>query len=186
VSAFSLAAGVFRPFGQLFDFGGRTRRRDHWPYMVLLVGLWLGGFYALLALTHPNASFAAYMIAVVEFPPPMKMPFLDGLYLLLTLLAFAAVTRRLHDVGISGSWMAAYLSLEASYIALVYLGLDMTLWYPDPSTRPPHIPIVIFTLAMALPLFMRVWFLLLAAFCLLPGTAGPNLYGPDPRTEVVS
>jgi uncharacterized membrane protein YhaH (DUF805 family) len=186
VSAPSLATRVLAPFRRLFDFGGRTGRRDHWPYMLLLVGLWLGGFFALLALTDPNPSFAAYAIAVVEFPPPMRMPILDGLYLLLILLAFAAVVRRLHDLGFSGGFMAAYLLLEASYIALVYLGLDMALWYPDPSTRPAHIPVMIVILVMALPLFMRLWFLLLGALCLQRGTVGPNPYGPDPRNEVVS
>ena len=184
MSAPSLATPVFAPFRQLFDLGGRTGRRDHWPYMLLLIGLWLGGFLVPYALTRTEAPFWAYVLTYAGGPPPFGMPIFDGLYLLLILLAFAAVVRRLHDIGHSGGWMVAYLLLEVSYIALIYLGPLLILWSVDPSTRLPQTPIIFLLLFMALPFFMHIWLVVLTVFCLQRGTVGPNLYGPDPRNEV--
>jgi uncharacterized membrane protein YhaH (DUF805 family) len=187
VSAPWLAVRVLAPFRQLLDFGGRTSRRDHWPYMLLLIGLWLGGSFGYLAVTYPDHSFAAYAFAVVGFPPPVMMPLLDGLYLLLILLAFAAVVRRLHDSGYGAGWMLGYLLLEASYIGLVYyLNLHPIHGSSDPSTRLPGKAFAFLILVMDLPFFTRIWFVVVTALCLQRGTAGPNLYGPDPRSEVVS
>jgi uncharacterized membrane protein YhaH (DUF805 family) len=102
-----------------------------------------------------------------------------GLTIVLVLLAFAAVVRRLHDVGWSGRWMAAYLLMMLAFIAFFFYwryGL-----IHDPDGRENVSLFRLMPLLMLFSLAMNGIGLLVFILCLLPGTAGPNRYGADPK-----
>ncbi len=97
---------VFQPLRHIVDFGGRTRRADYWPFILTLLGLW----------------FAELIVEIVVIPFRFGSPIAHGyaVFALFVLLAFAATVRRLHDVGWSGRWMAAYSALMLGFIATFF------------------------------------------------------------------
>jgi uncharacterized membrane protein YhaH (DUF805 family) len=156
---------IVAPLGRLLDFGGRTRRADYWPYMLALMGLWL----------------ADLIVEIVLIPNRFGSPVVHGyaLIAILVLLAFAATVRRLHDVGWSGRWMAAYVAMMLGFITFALY------WRYGILHRPygqQNIPLVrLMPLLMALGLAMDGLGLLVFILSLLDGTPGPNRYGPDPK-----
>jgi uncharacterized membrane protein YhaH (DUF805 family) len=162
----SLLRRAVLPLGRLLDFRGRSRRADFWPYMGLLAGLYVLGFAIVMsgALSLARSSGIAPLFALVG---------------ILILLAFAAGVRRLHDVGWSGGWMAAYVLMGVSFIAFA-LSARYSLTHADAGAAPLSL-IDIGPVLMPLSLAMNALFLLVFVLCLQDGMAGPNRYGPDPK-----
>jgi uncharacterized membrane protein YhaH (DUF805 family) len=133
--------------------------------MLLLLAIYILGFLVVFALLpFGTGSPVAHMYALVAG---------------LVLLAFAAVVRRLHDVGWSGRWMAAYLLLVLAFIAFFYYWRYAMIhdpYGPDNASLFRFMPLI-----MIFGLAMNGIGLLLFIVCLLPGTAGPNRHGPDPK-----
>jgi uncharacterized membrane protein YhaH (DUF805 family) len=148
------------PLGRLADFTGRSPPADFWPYMLLLVAIYFIGFGLIFALATNGIGSPAAVFLLVP---------------VLILLAFAAAVRRLHDVGWSGRWMAAYVALALAFFAFIfyqrYSPSDAMLF----RLFPVMALVVLVTNCIALTVFI---------VCLLPGTAGPNQYGPDPKDGV--
>ena len=166
----SLARRMFAPFGRLLQFSGRSAPADFWPYMLVLVAIYIAGFAFVFA-TRPYG-----------FGSTVADQF--GLTLVLILLAFAAVVRRLHDVGWSGWWMAAYVLMAFAFIAFFFYwryGLTHT---PLDSQGPS-----LFRFMPLLTLFsaaMNGTGLLIFVLCLLPGKDSSNGYGPDLKGGSIS
>jgi uncharacterized membrane protein YhaH (DUF805 family) len=164
VAGTSLMRRITAPLARIADFGGRTRRADHWPYMVMLFAIYVVGS----------------LITIGLFPFRMGSP-VTSMYLLtvvLALLALATTVRRLHDVGWSGLWMVAYVSMMLGFVALYF--------YWRYAQRPPEPgdPSSLFRLMplmMMLTLVMNGLGLLVLVVSVLEGTVGPNRYGPDPK-----
>jgi len=166
VASESLVRRALSPLGRLLDFGGRSRRADFWPFMVLLVALYLVGF----------AGAASGALRFIHPSPVLPLFALVGI---LVLLAFAAVVRRLHDVGWSGRWMAAYVLVTVAFIAFFIwwrLGIAQA-----PGGEPPVRLMRIMPLMMIVTAATNGLGLLVFVLCLLEGTAGPNRYGADPK-----
>ena len=161
-----LAHRAWRPLGRLLNVKGRTAPGDFWPYMGLLFAIYVVGF----VLVFPGRPFFGILPGV---------PAMFALTLILILLACAAVIRRLHDVGWSGWWMAAYTILASAFIIFVVRLRYVITHQPfDPSSD------LLFRLFPILAIFMLITNcigLLILVVCVLPGTAGPNKYGPDPK-----
>lgn len=122
-------SNILGNFGRLAQFGGRERRGRFWPYVgvvfALFTVIWCGFVGAImmqqfagletLAATHPEAvvveSGPGYYSAHVQpgydvpFPDMTMLAVVGGLLMagVVALLA-AAVSRRLHDSGLSGWW----------------------------------------------------------------------------------
>jgi uncharacterized membrane protein YhaH (DUF805 family) len=165
MSEANMASRMFAPLGQLIDFGGRTAPRDFWPYMFLLAAIYVLGFALMFA------SFLSLIGAPVAD--------MFGLTACLILLACAAVVRRLHDVGWSGRWMATYALMACAFIGFFFFqryGLTQDPYGSNNVSLFRWMPLL-----MLFSLAMNLIGLLVFVLCLLPGTAGPNRYGPDPR-----
>ena len=160
-----LAARAVAPFGRLFDFRGRMRRNEIGPFALLLGFAWLAEIVLAFAIALP-----------LGLPP---LSFVFGIALLCILLAFAAVVRRLHDVGWSGLWTAAYVVLAAIFVgAMIYWRLRVIATRSDPSLPMPSFSHWPFLLLMPLSGAMNLFGLLNLFLCVQPGTAGPNRCGP--------
>ena len=100
-----LARRAFAPLGRLLEFEGRSAPADFWPYMLLLVAIYVVGFALMFAhVAYGIGSPVASMFALVAA---------------LIILAFAAVVRRLHDVGWSGRWMVAYVLMALCVVSFI-------------------------------------------------------------------
>lgn len=139
------------PLKKYAEFTGRSRRKEYWMYVLLLivVSVVLGVVEGILGINQ--------MIAGMYGP-------LSLLFSLATLCPSIAVgIRRLHDINRSGWWLLiAYAPLALAMVAML-LGL------------------VGLGTAMALLGLAGIGALVLFVFSLLEGTRGPNQYGPDPK-----
>jgi uncharacterized membrane protein YhaH (DUF805 family) len=176
VSENSLAARLFGPFGRLFELRGRASRRDFWPYMLLLFAGWPVCAHAVF-IAFGGSPLA--IIFVITSPAGWFMP-ADILFLLFILLAFAAVVRRLHDIGVNALPMIVYVLLDGASIGCCYL-----LAHHAPrvaGSNAARAAELNSGLLLGLPFFfMRICFFVLVVMCLLAGARGPNQYGPNPR-----
>lgn len=144
-----------RTVAQSFTFAGRATRTELASYVLAAV------------LTTLAISFAAALFA----PYPVRALVSDGLTLLLAIPVPALLVRRLHDSNRSGRfvWLAVFafaVWLGRTTVAQTYgidarIGLDRLTWLVDWAVIAANMTIVI--------------------LALLPGTAGPNRFGPDPR-----
>lgn len=149
------------PLKRYAEFSGRSRRKEYWMFTLLsmIVGvvgyaLMLGGGATDLIAASAADPLAEPSLAGVSFGP---MFWVGAIILLVwglgTLIPSIAVTvRRLHDRNMSGWYLAGLI------VAVVVLSM---------------IPVIGTFAVLALEIG---WIVLMA----LPGTPGPNNYGPDP------
>jgi len=161
----TLPARILASPGRVFDFGGRTARADFWPYMGLLFAVYVAGaIVSMVAFSFGAGSPVVKMFALTA---------------ILVLLAFAAVVRRLHDVGWSGRWMAAYVVMAIGFIAFFFYWRYVLVHRPL-DVGPPAL-FRLMPLLMIATLAMNGTALFVFILCTLDGKPGPNRYGPDPR-----
>jgi len=144
-----------RTVAQSFILKGRATRTELASYILAAVLVTLA------------VSFAAALFA----PYPVRALISDGLTLLLAVPVPALLVRRLHDTNRSGKfvWLAVFafaVWLARTTVANAYgietrIGLDRLTWLIDWAVILANLATVILVL--------------------LPGTAGPNRFGPDPR-----
>ena len=150
---------MIAPLDRLVDFEGRGTRAEHWPYMGLLIGLYLLGMFA----------------AFTAVPHSMMMATMALLASILVLLAAASVVRRLHDVGWSGWWMAVYSVLFIGFVAFFLYSRYGVVHQTEGGPPPPIFrfwPVV-----MTLNLAMQGLALLLFVLTILESAPGDNQYG---------
>lgn len=121
---------MLRPLRRYADFRGRSRRREYWSFMVLVLLVIVG---TTLALIVSKGSFHTQ----AEFTSSFKV--WAGFALLPLLVPLLAVSvRRLHDLGLNGWWLlvlpigAAIPAVDA-IVPLLHLGV-MAL----PGRRAPN------------------------------------------------
>ncbi len=145
---------VREAFRRSFDYSGRSRRREYWTY----------------------ALFAFVLINIVSFIETKlgwrgpeatgdREGTLPGTIVFVTLAVpgLAVAVRRLHDSGRSAWWLA----LPAAPILFWIVALIGR--FNSPGLFQPVLVAIV-----ASPLVLIV-------FLLLPGTRGPNRFGPDPK-----
>ena len=167
----------FMPLKRYAEFSGRSRRQEFWMWQLakFLASMVLGVVAAVvlggsaMALigsgtdTADGGVFAALGIGIIL------------LYLLAMVLSLAiivpdlAVTvRRLHDSGRTGKWLLAPIAPIALGVVISVIGAALQ------STALALIGGLVVLLAF-------VGVIVLLVFMFIPGTIGPNRYGPDPK-----
>ena len=165
---------MLMPLKRYAEFGGRSRRKEYWLYtlgvtllylvllaVALVIGLGAAGLASggqgdgaggMMGLFASLGIFAV-IIAIV--------------WLALLLPSIAVTVRRLHDSNRSGLWLLGYILpyILGSFLSGFGAGANST------------------TLALIgglVTLGGAIMGIVIFVFLVLPGTVGPNRYGPDP------
>jgi len=151
------------PYRRYFDFRGRSRRKEFWMYQ--LFNLIVMAVCYTMVLAGGGLAMMTGSLAVADgtVGPQLTQPstgplFWAGFALLMIyglgsiIPSLALTVRRLHDRNMSGWYLVGFI------VAAIILSLIPVLG-----------AIVVFALEIG-------WIVLMA----LPGTPGPNKYGPDP------
>jgi uncharacterized membrane protein YhaH (DUF805 family) len=166
------------PLKRYAEFSGRSRRKEYWMFflavvlfylVLILLGLLLGGGALLSAIAGVNSGDgAAAGAGAMGAMGAMLGMGVVGILLVMTWLALlipsiAVGVRRLHDIDRSGWWlMLGY----GPWILSVVLAVAQS---PD--------------VAAILGFLSNIGFLVILVFSVMPGTRGPNRFGPDPKGE---
>jgi uncharacterized membrane protein YhaH (DUF805 family) len=152
---------MLMPFRRYADFSGRSRRMEFWMYQLLcvIVGVVLyalilaGGGWSLLNAAGPDGVATGQELQAFTLSPLGWVGvILLCLWGLGTIIpSLAVMVRRLHDRDMSGWYLLGFI-VVAIVLSMIPLGA-----------------ILVFLLEIG-------WIVLMA----LPGTPGPNKYGPDP------
>ena len=159
-------------------FGGRIDRRTYWLASLVLL------LFALVALAGLVAVFVALTVAGQPHGVPLSKAYGLTLGETRTFMAYgwlatlpllyptAAITaRRLHDFGWSGWWSVVPVVVLLTDSLVVASGYGGTLLEPNTAADVMSWANIVLTVT------------LIAVAGLLPGTKGPNQYGPDPKAE---
>ncbi|MEO5938122.1 MAG: DUF805 domain-containing protein [Sphingomonas sp.] len=163
---------MLMPLKRYAEFGGRSRRMEFWMFQLLLVVLGVGAFVALMviglgaigmasggnATTGLAGMFASLGILAVVF-------LVAGLALFIPSLAVQV--RRLHDTNRSGWWL------------MIYFGPYMISMLVNVAGANQNSMTMVGAGGVLSLLSLIGWVTLIVFYC-LPGTNGPNDYGPDP------
>ena len=166
------------PLKRYAEFSGRSSRAEFWWFMLLIVIAYLVVWFVLVG------SLGGLVSAGTD-PSSGALQALGGGFLIIGLLSLAIIipsiavqVRRLHDTNRSGWWLGGYYLLYALYMAMAF-STFMSAAAADPTAAAePNMGTFGMTMVLGLALF--VYFVVLLVFYVLPGTPGPNDYGPDP------
>jgi len=162
---------MLMPLRRYAEFTGRSRRMEFWMYQLgvwlLWIALWVVtmavGFGAASAARDPAAGMVGLFASLGIF---MVVYAVLGLGLLIPSLAVAV--RRLHDTDRSGWWLLAPLGPYVLAIVITVMGAAAQ------SSALIGIGFIVNILVLVAAVALLVF------YC-LPGTPGPNKYGPDPK-----
>lgn len=192
---------IVRGFKKVLDFKGRDRRSSFWPYAGVIIA---GGVVATVVAMVPAAvRMFNQTLAFAEANPdkatitrtptsvhvrihdPTGMPPMDVVSMVwpmslvlvvMALLLAAAITRRLHDRGLSGFW---------ALIPLAFYGFGLASWARLMSSAFTQTAdaaqfIVDFMLTMLVVLLGQLSMIVMVIMLALKGKTGPNRYGSKP------
>jgi uncharacterized membrane protein YhaH (DUF805 family) len=173
---------ALRPLKRYAEFSGRSSRAELWWFVLGVFAFWIAamilGFAAVAGIgasgTQPSAGLLGafgitWLILMVAF-------------LALLIPWLAVQVRRLHDIDRSGWWLGGFYLLYVVYavsMGSVMFGMLASMkagnTSPDPAAFGAGFGVV-----GLIGLLQFVYMIVLIVFYCLPGTAGPNRFGPDP------
>lgn len=158
----------------LFSFKGRIQR-FYWWVTNVVVALVVGVVGSIIEAIARAQGTGALHPETNQFEPTGVLGVLLGVIGLVNLwIIYALGTKRLHDRDRSGWWLAA--PLLGLIVGIVFASMALSL--PE-GGREPWNTLGVFTFFFIVGTLL--WLLLEIGF--LPGTPGPNRYGPDPNAE---
>lgn len=156
----ALTESIRACFKKYTDFSGRASRSEYWWFVLFCAVSWAitNAVGAILGIVQIIGIGQIYLLALL--PPSL-----------------AVTARRLHDTGRSGRWIVLpLLSIPATMVGLILFIVDLARNWDSVGTLTP-LWILCFGIAVVSLVLGAVLLLVLSA---LPGTVGPNRYGPDP------
>lgn len=166
---------MLMPLRRYAEFGGRSHRQEFWMFQLLLVligvvamvVIFAIGFGAIgLASSGGSASTGlAGMIASMGILAVVFAVVVLGLFI----PSLAVQVRRLHDTERSGWWLMIYFG---PYILSIFASVA------GAAAGQDSMAMVGLGGVFSLVSFIG-WVVLIVFYC-LPGTVGPNRFGPDP------
>ena len=158
------------PLRRYAEFSGRSRRMEFWMFQLGIWLMWIAlwvvtmavGFGAASAARDPASGMVGLFASLGIF---MVVYAILGLGLIIPSIAVAV--RRLHDTDRSGWWL---LLPAAPYVLAIVVAVMAA------SSQSS----ALFGVVFVVNLLVIVAAVVLLVFYCLPGTPGPNRYGPDP------
>lgn len=163
------------PLKRYAEFSGRSRRKEYWMFFLGVVLFYLV-LITLMVLLMGGAMLGALQGADTGGGPAAGAGMMGamlgggiiGILILLSWLALlipsiAVGIRRLHDIDRTGWWLM--LGYGPSILSTILAMAESV------------------ELAAIFNLLSMIGFIVLLVFAVLPGTRGPNRYGPDPKGE---
>ena len=164
------------PLKRYAEFSGRSRRMEYWMYTLgvvimyvifgVIAGVIVGGA-AGFASSGGGGRLAGGMMGMFASLGLLGI-ILAVIWLALLIPSIAVTIRRLHDTNRSGFWILAYFG---PYV----LGYILAIAGAAAQSTP------LIMLGGACSILGFVMALVLLVFMFLPGTAGSNRFGPDPK-----
>lgn len=151
----------------LFSFSGRINRAKWWLSILVVVGFEV--FYA--ALSRVLASDAINALVGLL------------LFVLIIWVTLAAGAKRLHDLDRTGAWLILFMGAPIVLSIVLAMQIGFAVFAALATGEVPEATdftnlgtsvMIIGLLGLAIGIWSLVW------FGCLPGTLGPNRYGPDP------
>ncbi len=195
--------GIKRALTKLWDFKGRDRRAQFWPYagvvaattavlsVVAAVPIILTQIQQSLVFAEANPDKATIhrtpTSVMVEIHDTTGMPPMDpvaGLWpvILLGVIAglflAAAITRRLHDRGLSGRWALIPAGLYAVWLT-VFFRFFGSVWSDNAAIVEARF-VILFMALLLTSMLVQLSIITLVIVLALKGRDGPNRYGPEP------
>ena len=174
---------AFRPLKRYAEFSGRSSRAELWWFVLGMFIFWIAAMILMFG------GIAAIGASQTQQPSvgligAFGITWLFFVVIFLGLLVpwLAVQVRRLHDIDRSGWWLGGFYLLYAVYIALMFPLMFGIMAAAQAGNTPPD-PAAMgagFGVIGLLGLLQFVYFIVLIVFYCLPGTAGPNRFGPDP------
>jgi uncharacterized membrane protein YhaH (DUF805 family) len=173
---------ALRPLKRYAEFSGRSSRAELWWFVLAVFVFWM------LAMILGFGAIAG--IGASGAQPSVGLLGAFGITWLILMVAFLALlvpwlavqVRRLHDTNRSGWWLGGFYLLYLVYavsMGSVMFGMLASMRAgntpPDPSAFGAGFGVV-----GLIGLLQFVYMIVLIVFYCLPGTAGPNRFGPDP------
>jgi uncharacterized membrane protein YhaH (DUF805 family) len=169
-------SAVISCYVNILNFSGRARRAEYWWFFLFLflVGIAVQIAFVMKIVRDPTFAVAlqdplALQLWWTQHDTFLMTSWIGAVaYILLGWLPQLSVTvRRLHDTDRSG-WFIFMLTLVAigAVVAVVFVGM---------GGGQAALPLIL--LIMSAPLIASIWFMIVLC---LPGTHGPNRFGPDP------
>lgn len=189
----SFGTAIKTCFKKYFDFKGRARRSEYWWFVLFIflasvawcfIGSILSAFVGEVDMESGGSvqSFLITTLAIIILP-----------LLVFVIPQYAAMTRRLHDIGRSGWWVVLSIVISVAYTGL-YLNLlapmlSSMMVSPDPSTQAdimtemltsqPGMMAVVGILGMA----SMILSIVLLIFSVTDSQREANKYGPSPKYQ---
>lgn len=166
---------MFMPLKRYAEFSGRSRRQEFWMFMLLQFLIWMVAVIAMmmmgfgvLSMGGVNPDGTPRLGGVAGLFASMGIFFLifGLIWLALFIPTIAVSVRRLHDTDRTGFWL---LLPPAIYVGAIAVMLGGAANQSDTTAA----------IAIVLSLLQWVASIVLLVFYCLPGTNGPNTYGPD-------
>jgi uncharacterized membrane protein YhaH (DUF805 family) len=173
---------ALRPLKRYAEFSGRSSRAELWWFVLGFFVFWIAAVILLFGvLAALGASRGAPSAGIVGAFGIIWLLFVIG-SLALLVPWLAVQVRRLHDINRSGWWLGGFYLLYLIYAVLmgsVMFGMMAAMKAgnapPDPAAFGAGFGVV-----GLIGLLQFVYMIVLIVFYCLPGTAGPNRFGPDP------
>lgn len=170
---------MFRPLMRYADFRGRSSRTEYFLFMTLQVvalGLCVGlAVNALSGLGRDTANAVMGLLVALAAA---------GLLMAVCALPnYAVLSRRLHDSNKSALWMALLLP-DILALMVVFLSAGQVVRLSMSGMAQPEMIEAAMSAAggsLLVNILAILCRLALFIMTLLPGTRGPNRFGPDPR-----
>lgn len=176
---------MFLPLKRYAEFSGRSRRMEYWMYALGLAILWVIMIGVIVVIAATAAASATSSTSdgtpntggVIGMVMGMGVAMIFFIIILLGLFipTLAVQVRRLHDSDRSGWWVMLYWGpyLLSILLSIAAIGALSAGGAEEAST-------MFGVLNLLLSLVSFVGWVVLIVFSCLPGTPGPNRYGPDP------
>jgi len=167
---------MLMPLRRYAEFSGRSRRQEFWMFMLLLLIIWIVAFFGImmmgagaLSMAGANADGSPRVAGMMGMFASMGIiaVILGIVWLALLIPTLAVQTRRLHDTDRSGWWL------------MIYWGPAILSWIVNIAGAANQSASLVMLAGLCSLLALIASIVLLVFWC-LPGTNGPNRFGPDP------